>query len=92
MEPFIRDEEAILCLEQEVMAMEQAMEALYVQAAKSLLQQAEQTSKKANSLTDALIRKKSQLSRLRGDIRCPACQTVNLYNSRFCSFCGKKLM
>jgi hypothetical protein len=86
-----RDEKAILRLEEEVMSMEQAMEALYIQAGKSMLYQAEQASQKANSLTDALIVKKRQLAQLRGDVRCPSCQTVNPCNNRFCSFCGQKL-
>ena len=91
MKPVIRDKEAIRRLEKEISAMEQAMEALYIQAAKDLLQQAEQASKKADSLTDALIHKKRQLSWLRGDIRCHGCQTVSPHNSRFCCFCGQKL-
>lgn len=87
----MRREEAVARLEMEVQAMEQAVNNLYIQAAKDLLRQAEKAGKRADTLTDALIDKKRQLAGLRGDIRCPFCQTINLRTNRFCGFCGKKL-
>lgn len=85
------DEHTIIELEKEVRSLEQAINMLYIETAKSILQQAKRTCKKADSLTDALIDKKCRLVRLRGDQRCPSCLMINAKNSRFCTFCGNRL-
>lgn len=83
--------EVITRLQAEVYALEEAMDALYVQAAKQLLEQALATSQELDRLADALIRKKRLLALLQGQLRCPACQTIQHKSNRFCGFCGQAL-
>ncbi len=74
-----------------IRSLEHALDDLYNQAGKSMLQEAERTASQANSLTEELVRAKQILAKARGDTRCPHCQTMNAFGRSLCTCCGTQL-
>ena len=83
--------EPVARLEAEVRSLETALNTLYSQAGKHLLESAERTARQANALTEQLVDAKQRLAATRGDARCDACQALNPPMNRYCGCCGARL-
>jgi len=83
--------DALRQAEARVIKLERALESLYSQTGKSLLQQAEEAARQADGLTDQLILAKKGLAQLKSDILCPRCQTLNPRHYFYCGHCGGRL-
>ncbi|MDI9520673.1 MAG: hypothetical protein QM308_05910 [Bacillota bacterium] len=79
-------------LENTVHHLERELNNLYLQAGKSMLEAAEQTAKKANTLTEKMIAAKKLLNRVQNQTRCPVCQSFNPPINRYCGCCGTELL
>ncbi len=91
MAPWRKEMTTMSQLEGDIRHLEQRMAALRHQAESERMHLTEQTNGQIDRLTDLLIAKKLRLSKLHGDVRCPACQMINPRAHRTCRFCGQDM-
>lgn len=86
-----RDSNEIEQLEQRLSGLECALEEKYSRIGRDILELAESECRQVGLLVDEIIELRRQLSKARGELRCPECMSVNSCDSRYCRHCGRPL-
>lgn len=86
-----KDDKRTQILERTLRQREMELKSHYIQIGKHLLEIAEREQKEVNRLVDDIIRIRKTLVHTQHAIQCTNCFSFHAANSRFCSFCGKKL-
>lgn len=85
------ESEELQTLEERLKAQEDALALHYWRMGRDMLALAETQRQEIDRLTDEIVCSRLALSRLRGELPCPACETPNAPQNNFCRHCGVRL-